>query len=93
MVWVIDGMNAIDACYAFAGITGFDPERFTLRELWQMAEAKAKQRRFELLDAARLPYTENLDLGRYLLFGHFVTTDVGEPIPQKTDGSLGVDEI
>ena len=81
-------MHAIDACLAFAGITGHDPHNFTLRELWQMAEGKAKAKRFELLDAARLPNTENLDIGRYLLFGHFVTTDVGEPIPQKVGDQI-----
>lgn len=90
---MIDGLSPIDACLSFAGVTGQDPHNFTLRELWQMAEGKAKQKRFELLDAARLPYTENLDVGRYLLFGHFVTTDVGEPIPQKTDGAIGSGEL
>jgi hypothetical protein len=79
-------MDAIDACYHFAGVSGFDPDRFTLRQLWQMAEGKIKQRRFEMLELSRLVWCpENLDVSRYLLFGMMTTTDIGEPIEQKCD--------
>lgn len=83
-------MQPIDACLAFAGITGHDPHNFTLRELWQMTEGRAKAKRFEMFELSRLVWTENLDAGRYLLFGHFASTDVGEPIPQKArDEGMG----
>lgn len=83
-MYVIDGLGAVDACYHFAGITGHDPHNFTLRELWQMAEGRIKQRRFEMFDLSRLVWCpEDLDISRYLLFGVMQSTGVGEPIEQK----------
>jgi hypothetical protein len=86
LVYVIDGMDAIDACYHFAGIVGLNPHEFTLRELWKMACGKIKQRRFEMFELSRLVWCpEDLDVSRYLLFGLMQSTGVGEPIEQKCD--------
>lgn len=74
-------MDAIDACYYFAGVVGMPPERRTLRQLWRLAAGRIKQRRFEMLEQAILVWSAgDIDAEKYLHFGQLVQTGKGGPV-------------
>jgi len=78
---VIDGMDAIEAGYAFAGIVGISPKKWTLRQLWMMAEGVAKSHRRDNLDVAVLVWSlGSIDYEDYLHFGVMSETGSGGPV-------------
>lgn len=80
-VYIIDGMDAIEAGYAFAGIVGISPKKWTLRQLWMMAEGATKSRRRDNLDTANLVWSlGSIDWGDYLHYGQLSETGSGGPV-------------
>ncbi len=74
---MIDGMDGVEACWHFAGILGFEPQRKTLRTLWRLATGRSTQRRIEMVEQAMLVLSlGDMDIERYILFGE-IFTDVG----------------
>ena len=66
-------MDAIEAGYHFAGIVGISPRKFTLNQLWRMANGAVKQRRQECLELASLVWSlGSIDYEAYLHFGQMV---------------------
>jgi hypothetical protein len=81
VVFVIDGMDAIEACYFFAGVTGHDPDRYSLRELWTMSNGYSSQRRIEMLQFSSVVFgTEHLDLERFIRYGIVGESGKGGPV-------------
>jgi len=78
---VIDGMNAVDACYYFAGVVGISPERWTLKRLWQMANARIEQARRESVQLAGLVWGMGaMDIEAFIHFGEWVSFDKNRPV-------------
>jgi len=74
-------MDCIEACYRFAGITGFSPHEYTLRELFAMACGKAFQKRVELLQLVNLVWSiDQVDKEQFLLCGSLASTGKGGPV-------------
>jgi len=72
IVTVIDGLDAVDCCYAFAGAVGADVRRFTLRQLCKMADGRMRASRLESLQLAQLVWSiGDIDLPKFLLYGDF----------------------
>jgi hypothetical protein len=80
LVYVIDDLDGIEASYEFAGIMGLRPEGLTLRQLWRMANGRAKQIRTEALQMVCLAFNESLDIPRFLATGQIAESVVGKPI-------------
>lgn len=80
-MFVIDGMDAVEACYFFAGVTGHDPERYSLRDLWMMSNGYSSQRRIEMLQFSSVLFgTEHLDLERFIRYGIVGESGKGGPV-------------
>ena len=74
-------MDAVDACYYYAGVIGLPPEKRTLRQLWRMAIGRIKQRRFELYEQAILVWSAgDIDAEQYLHFGKLFATGKCGPV-------------
>lgn len=88
---MIDGQDAVEAGYGFAGIVGVSPRGFTLRQLWWMAEGELKARRRSNLEVATLVWSlSEIDCEDYLHFGQMTGTGSGGPvqIPPELRGRL-----
>ena len=70
----------MDAAYEFAGIIGIRPHGMTLRQLWRMANGRAKQTRLESLQLICLAFNDGLDTKRFLETGAVTESCVGKPI-------------
>jgi len=71
-------MDAIDACYYYAGMIGVLPNKTTLRRLWQMADARIRQTRYESVQLASLVWgMSNLDIDAFIHYGEWVTYETG----------------
>jgi hypothetical protein len=80
-VFIIDGMDGVEAGYHFAGVVGISPRRMTLRQLWMMAEGAIRNRRREVLELASLVWSlGSIDWESYLHFGHMTETGSGGPV-------------
>lgn len=80
-MFIIDGMDSIEAGYHFAGIVGISPRKLTLNQLWRMANGAVKQRRREVLELATLVWSlGSVDYEAYLHFGELVETGSGGPV-------------
>ena len=74
-------MDGIEAGYHFAGVIGISPRRFTLNQLWRMADGKIKNRRRETLELASLVWgLSSIDWEDYLHFGVMTETGSGGPV-------------
>lgn len=92
-MFIIDGMDGIEAGYHFAGVVGLNPRGFTLNQLWQMACGAIKNRRRELLDLASLVWSlGSIDLEDYIHFGHMTETGNGGPVRLDPDLQARVDQ-
>jgi hypothetical protein len=80
LVYVIDDLDGIEAAYEFAGIMGIRPEGLTLRQLWRMANGRAKQIRTEAWQMVCLAFSESLDIPRFLATGLMAESVVGKPL-------------
>jgi hypothetical protein len=77
----IDGMDAIDACYAFAGIVGISPAGLSLRRLWAMAEGKARfLRHHQVGQASAVWGLSDSDPLIYAEFGILQAVEIGKPV-------------
>jgi len=65
---VIDGVDAVNACYRFAGACGVQPT-FTLRELWQMYVGRQVLIRHHVLWQASVLFNDKLDAAEFLRCG------------------------
>ena len=80
-MFVIDGMDGIEAGYHFAGIVGISPRKLTLNQLWRMAEGAIKNRRREVLELASLVWSlGSIDYEAYLHYGQMSETGSGGPV-------------
>ena len=85
-MFVIDGMDAIEAGYEFAGIVGIRPNGLTLNQLWRMASGAQKNRRRENLEIANLVWgLSEIDWQEYLLYGQMSSTGRGGPVEVRPD--------
>lgn len=74
-------MDAITACYAFAGVVGIAPKGLTLRQLWAMAEGKTKFLRYHQIGQASAVWGLNdSDPIVYAEFGILRDIQVGKAI-------------
>ena len=79
--------------YHFAGIVGMQPSGLTLRKLWQMAVGRIKQRRFEMVELAKLAWSmDQIDIEEYLCFGIMESTGAGGPVQLSPELQKEVDE-
>ena len=86
VVFVIDGLDGIDACYYFAAITKMGPRGFTLQRLWRLAEAVQRHRRQELLEQASLVWNlSDIDTYEYLIYGDMTSTGRGGPVQMDAE--------
>ena len=79
-MYIIDDLNGIDAAYEFAGVVGIHPRGMTLRQLWRMANGRAKQSRREAFDLVRIAFNDSLDVLTFLNTGSVVESCVGKPL-------------
>lgn len=80
-MFAIDGMNAIEAGYHYAGIAGLSPRGMTLRQLWMMAEGVTKAGRRKTFELATLVWSlGSIDVDDYLHFGVLSETGSGGPV-------------
>jgi hypothetical protein len=71
-------MDGIEAGYHFAGIVGISPKKWTLRQLWMMANGFQRNRRRENLEVASLVWgLGSIDWQDYLLYGQMTETGAG----------------
>ena len=77
---MIDDLDGVEAAYEFAGDVGISPVGLTLRQLWRMANGRAKQRRIESLQLVCLAFNESLDATKFLATGQFAESCVGKPL-------------
>jgi hypothetical protein len=77
---VIDDLDGVDAAYEFAGTIGIRPHGLTLRQLWRMANGKAKQSRLESLHLICLAFNDQVDVPRFLRTGAMGETNIGKPL-------------
>jgi len=91
-VFVIDGMDAIEAGLHFAGVVGIDPRGKTLNLLWRMANGKIKNRRKEILELANLVWAlGEIDFEAYLLYGEMSNTGRGGPVKVNPELQARID--
>lgn len=80
-MFIIDGMDGIEAGYHFAGVVGISPRRWTLNQLWRMAEGAIRNRRREVLELASLVWSlGSIDGEAYLHYGQMSETGSGGPV-------------
>lgn len=79
-MFIIDGMDPVEACYEFAGMTGLHPKGLTLRELWMMADGRARQRRLESYHLIALAFQDGIDVQRFVETGQIAESCVGKPL-------------
>lgn len=80
VVYIIDDLDGVEAAYEFAGMIGIRPHGLTLRQLWRMANGRAKQNRLESLQLVCLAFNEGLDAKRFLEQGIIEESCVGKPL-------------
>lgn len=74
-------MDGIEAGYHYAGVVGISPRKWTLNQLWRMAEGAIKNRRREVLELASLVWSlGSIDHESYLRYGQFSETGCGGPV-------------
>ena len=80
-VFIIDGMDGIEAGYHFAGAVGISPRGFTLRQLWRMFEGAAKTARRTALELSTLVWSlGSIDCEDFLHYGQMTETGKGGPV-------------
>lgn len=85
-MYVIDGMNGVEACYHFAGIVAIHPKGLTLRQLWRMAVGKIQQKRIEILELANMVWgADGIDTEAYLFHGKMIPTGKGGPVQMSPE--------
>lgn len=74
-------MAAVEACYSLAGQIGIHPRGLTFRQLWMMADGRARCRRIEVLEQAVLVWALNeYDPIGYTEWGKMESNNVGKPV-------------
>ena len=87
VVDLIDGMEAIEACYHFAGIVGIHPAKLSLRSLWRLACGRLRQSRNEIVELSAMVWAMGeYDIESYLAFGSLDETGRGKAL--KLDPEL-----
>ena len=85
-MFIIDGMDGIEAGFHFAGIVGISPRRHTLRQLWRMAEGVIKNGRRQALELATMVWSiGSIDAADYLHYGIVTETGRGGPVQLEPD--------
>lgn len=91
-MFVIDGLDAVEACYTFAGTIGVSPDGLTLRQLWRMVDGRNRQRRAELIEQSQLIWAmDQIDVEAYLEFGAFEASGKGGPVQVSPDVQARID--
>lgn len=86
-------MDAIEAGYHFAGLVGISPKKWTLRQLWMMAEGVYRTKRRENLELANLVWgLSQIDWQDYLLYGQMSETGKGGPVQLTPEIQARVEE-
>lgn len=92
IVTMIDGMDAVEACYAFAGIVGIRPHGLTLCQLWKMANGKLKAMRYHQLGQASMVWgLGNADPIVYAEYGQMTDSKVGKPLEHDAETQAKID--
>jgi hypothetical protein len=77
----LDGMDPIEACYSLAGQIGIHPSGLTFRQLWMMADGKARSRRIAMVEQADLVWpSSDYDLVAYTEWGKMESSNIGKPV-------------
>lgn len=93
IVDMIDGMEAIEACYYFAGIIGVPPARLSLRDLWRLACGRLRQSRSEIIELSAMVWAmADYDIEAYLAFGSLDETGRGKAVKLDPELQSRVDE-
>lgn len=71
---------------------GIRPHGLTLRELWRMANGKAKQKRIEALQLVMLAFNDGLDASKFIQTGHLFESCVGKPVQLTPEQEHAVQE-
>lgn len=69
MVYQIDGMDAVTACYRYAGAVGVAPHGLTLAELWQMHYGRERLLRSHAIWQGVAIFAEKLDVLSFVATG------------------------
>jgi hypothetical protein len=92
-VFVIDGMNAVEAGYYYAGVVGISPRGLTLQQLWKMAEVVVMAGRRKTLELATLVWSMgSIDVDDYLHYGVLSETGNGGPVQLTPEMQARVEE-
>lgn len=92
LVYVIDGMNGVEAAYCYAGMVGMLPDGITLRRLWKLAAGKIRHRRSEMFELAQLVWGfGDIDVQKYLCYGIWEPTGAGGPPQIPPELQAGID--
>lgn len=59
---------------------GIRPHGLTLRQLWRMANGRAKQKRTESLQLIMLAFNDSLDASKFIETGQLLESCVGKPL-------------
>jgi hypothetical protein len=79
-------MDAIEAGYYFAGVLGISPRKWTLRQLWMMADGRVKASRRNNLELSSLVWgLSSIDWEDYLHYGQMTETGSGGPVQLKPE--------
>lgn len=74
-------MEAVDACYHFAGIVGLDGLKQTLNQYFRLASGRIRQRRFEMVELATLVWSfSDIDIEHYVNYGAMESLNIKGPV-------------
>lgn len=79
-MYVIDDLDGVDAAYEYSGVIGVKPHGLTLRQLWRMANGRARQQRLNSLHMVCLAFNDQVDVPKFLRTGAMAETNVGKPL-------------
>jgi len=91
-VYIIDGLNGVEACYYYAGVIGINAAGITLRRLWMMACGRIRQQRIAMTEQAYLVWAMgDIDIESYTFFGQLTLTGVGGQMQVSPDMQAKID--
>jgi hypothetical protein len=86
-------MAAVEACYSLAGQIGVHPRGLTFRQLWMMADGRARCRRIEVLEQAVLVWALNeYDPIGYTEWGKMESNNVGKPVEYSPEMEAAIQQ-
>lgn len=92
IVTTIDGMDAIAACYTFAGVVGIHPRGLTLCQLWRMAEGKLRALRYHQIGQSFAIFgMADADPIVYAEYGKAEPTGYGKPLEHSPEMQEQID--